>query len=1090
MSERKSVSPLLDGFTVGSPVNEHFGVCCYPAVKADTDRKYILKVISIPASQTQLEALLITGAYKDTAEAAEYFRSLTDNVIQEVAFLRKMARLKGFLPFEGLQYEPMGKNLIGYNVYLLSGFRLSLERYMHRQSVTHLEAVNLGIDLCDALAACRKEGMLYIDLKPSNIFISTKKEYKIGDIGFVPLASLKYSSMPAKYRSRYSPPEVLDDLAVLNKTVDTYAVGMILYQLFNNGVLPADVNDALPAPRNADEEIAKIILKACAPNPEDRWSDPGEMGQALIDYMQVGTINDTPIMAPITRQRNAAGFETSRFAAVGEEPAAEAASEEATLIPQEPVSEEETQMDSPPAPEEEPDAPTEETPTEEAGEEPAAPEEEPVVSEEAPAEPGISEELPLEESSEAPAGEPVEAPSEAPCTASEDILGDDLLFTPTETTPDDLLFTPMDTTLDELLFAPMENPADDLFFAPAQTMEEKTNLPPTESPVDGTTFAAPAAPAEQSVPAPEAVPDTDSTITAERIEAAAAEEFAALSGQNGPVVIDEAHLDSELQAVQQILSSEAAAPKPPVKKHPHLQPVVIEEQTQKKKSPVPILVTMLVICLLIAAGIWGYLFYQTEYLKTVNDLSVTGDLDEMTVVITSEIPDNLLNVTCTDTYGHVQRTYVRDGKATFTGLSPDSLYKIQVEVNGAHKLVGKTTEIFTTESVTNVVSFTVYAGQEDGSAIINLMVDGHEPDLWQVIYTAEGEPELGHTFSGHTAQVNNLVLGKKYTFRLETAKHESVNGQTTAELTASRLILPNNLAIVSCLDGQMVVRWSSTEAAPSGWRAYCYGENYDQVLECTETEAIFTGIEAGKAYTVEVKANGMGQGSEVSITANPITVTDLQVDVSDPQELLLSWEFEGQAPESGWVVQYTLDDGNLPSAVRSDSANVSIGPRIPGATYHFTIQAADDTTVLGGLHSYSCPAAENFSGFALTSASITSQLLVTPETEGWLASTIDASAYTTNFTVGQPVSMILRSRIGFNLNEESVHVLFVFRDQNGSALAELISEVDLNWKEMWIDDDYHYAELNIPVSPTRAGSYTLTMYINGAFFTEAALTVF
>ena len=38
MSERKSVSPLLDGFTVGSPVNEHYGVCCYPAVKANTER--------------------------------------------------------------------------------------------------------------------------------------------------------------------------------------------------------------------------------------------------------------------------------------------------------------------------------------------------------------------------------------------------------------------------------------------------------------------------------------------------------------------------------------------------------------------------------------------------------------------------------------------------------------------------------------------------------------------------------------------------------------------------------------------------------------------------------------------------------------------------------------------------------------------------------------------------------------------------------------------------------------------------------------------------------------------------------------------
>ena len=190
------------------------------------------------------------------------------------------------------------------------------------------------------------------------------------------------------------------------------------------------------------------------------------------------------------------------------------------------------------------------------------------------------------------------------------------------------------------------------------------------------------------------------------------------------------------------------------------------------------------------------------------------------------------------------------------------------------------------------------------------------------------------------------------------------------------------------------------------------------------------------------------------------------------------------------MVQYTLDGGNLPSAVRADSTSVSIGPRIPGAEYHFTIQAADDTTVLGGLHDFTCPAAENFYNFALTSASITSQLLVTPETENWLASMIGVNDYTTSFTVGQPISMVLRSHIGFNLTQESVHVLYVFRDQNGNALAELISEQDMLWNEMWVEDDYHYAELDIPVSPTRAGSYTLTMYINGTFFTEAALTVF
>ena len=99
MSEQAAVSPLLGGFTMGAPVNDHFGVCCYPAVKENSDRKYIVKVISVPASQTQLDALLITGAYRDAASAADYFRQLAESLLSEVQLLLKLSRFEGFVPF-------------------------------------------------------------------------------------------------------------------------------------------------------------------------------------------------------------------------------------------------------------------------------------------------------------------------------------------------------------------------------------------------------------------------------------------------------------------------------------------------------------------------------------------------------------------------------------------------------------------------------------------------------------------------------------------------------------------------------------------------------------------------------------------------------------------------------------------------------------------------------------------------------------------------------------------------------------------------------------------------------------------------------
>ena len=87
-------------------------------------------------------------------------------------------------------------------------------------------------------------------------------------------------------------------MATLNETADTYAVGMILYQLYNDGSLPFKgkaPDDALPSPVNADYEIAEIIMKATDPDPAKRWQEPKELGKALAAYMQRNSINDSPI---------------------------------------------------------------------------------------------------------------------------------------------------------------------------------------------------------------------------------------------------------------------------------------------------------------------------------------------------------------------------------------------------------------------------------------------------------------------------------------------------------------------------------------------------------------------------------------------------------------------------------------------------------------------------------------------------------------------------------------------------------------------------------------------------------------------------
>ena len=298
MSDTKMVSPLLDGYVLGEALSSHNGVHCYPAMKENSENRYIVKTISVPASQNQLDALLLTGAYKDPAEATEYFREMAEGIVAEAELLKQLSSLEGFLPYDGWQLVPMDDNKLGYMIYLLAPYRQSLEKFLRRNPMTHLGAVNLGLDLCSALAICRRSGHIFIDLRPGNIYLTGEGEYRIGDLGFAKLSALKFNSLPSRYYSDYTAPELRDHLATLNPTADIYAVGMILYQIYNNGQLP-DVQKELPAPANADYELAEIILKACALNPRNRYQTPIEMGQALVSYMQRNVVNDDPILPPV-----------------------------------------------------------------------------------------------------------------------------------------------------------------------------------------------------------------------------------------------------------------------------------------------------------------------------------------------------------------------------------------------------------------------------------------------------------------------------------------------------------------------------------------------------------------------------------------------------------------------------------------------------------------------------------------------------------------------------------------------------------------------------------------------------------------------
>lgn len=1077
---------LLEGFTLGNPMGSHFGVSCCPAIRGSKDQKYIVKRISIPYSQNQLDALLITGAYKDPRSASEYFHLQAQEIADEAALLEKISRNDGFLPFEGCEIAPMKENYLGYDVFLVSNYRLSLEKYMRHQSVTHLEAVNLGLDMCAALESCRKAGMMYIDLKPSNIFVSARKTYKIGDLGFMPLRSIKYSSMPQKYCGPYTAPELLDDFNTLNETADTYALGMILYQIFNNGKLPED-QTALTAPANADTQIAAIILKACDPLPENRWTNPSAMGQALVDYMQSSTINNTLIMAPLIPTEKAA-TKNDAAESLSESPETAETSEEAAV----------------------PETTAEEMPEETEAESFA-----PVMAEAEDAQPVVQdapeESAPIPEESFT---EPTEAPitEEAP-VVPEEVYSEDIA--PEEEPPYQPLEEPLEKTM---VFQPPQHVSVDPQEAdePAVSVQEEYE-PLFVLPSDDTETAyEPHSYAKLETPE-ENLQETEPTFVPVLNEDPPSEEDYTIhedSTENWEQFTqpEEPDLDTALEEANHLLSNSAVTPpkrtppapvtkpvktgkqaksasKPVIKGNQNVRPVKDTSSKKKKKHGfLKFLIGLLTILMLLAVGAAGYLYYQDFYLQTVDSISVTGTLDQLTVTVKSNIDEDLLTVICSDTYGTPTAQGLTNGQATFTGLKPGTLYKVDLEISGYHKLVGQTSDIFTTDTVTTITSMTAIAGSEDGSVLLSFTAEGFEPSEWQITCSTDASEDIIHIFSGHTTTLEGLEVGKDYIFQLNTGDGSPLVGENTLEFSVTPLIFAQNLAVKSILDGELVVSWDApADSSVENWKARCYNDSYDETVMLTETTATFSGIHDDLGYTVEVTAEGMTQPARISITEHPITVTGMNVDDSQKDGLHITWDTVGLPPDGGWQLIYSVD-GSAPAILKSQASTAVVSPKVPAANYTFSLQAADGTSVFGGDLTYESKKPDLFLGHAISAYKLSITLLPYPG-NGWNYFNTPSNAFGDTFKPGQSISLVLKVSANFYLDDDPVSILYVIRDEDGNVLPDLTVAKEANWAHLWDASDYHYASLDACKAPTQPGSYTLFMYMDGMAAASAPFTV-
>jgi eukaryotic-like serine/threonine-protein kinase len=161
-------------------------------------------------------------------------------------------------------------------------------------------AVEIAIQIADAVADAHAAGFVHGGLSPESIVISAKGRAKIPAFELAAQGGFEHDGREARLRDYESPEEAKGQAP--DDRSDIYSVGAILYEMLTTR-RPMHRGASAPSASNpkVPKEIDAIVLKALAPNPESRYQSAvglaGELRASVAVLDQLGVAGEEEELA-------------------------------------------------------------------------------------------------------------------------------------------------------------------------------------------------------------------------------------------------------------------------------------------------------------------------------------------------------------------------------------------------------------------------------------------------------------------------------------------------------------------------------------------------------------------------------------------------------------------------------------------------------------------------------------------------------------------------------------------------------------------------------------------------------------------------